>query len=299
MASPAPKRTPDVTVRRRFSASTFTWAVVGLVVAGVVLIIVVRLTSLESSNGSLGAVSGPAPATIIREVSGVSAHVINTIGVSSGLTPVSPLVTLSGQHELTTGGRPEVLYVGAEFCPYCAAERWPLAVALARFGTFAHLGLTESAPSPEYFPLTPTLTFFHSTYASKYLSFVAVETETRTHGSLQPLTSAERTLIGTFDSPAFVPGLSQTGSIPFVDVGNRFLRAGSSYIPGILAHLAPSDVARGFADATSPVTRAIVASANYYTAGICLLTHQQPASVCSSPGVSAADRKLGLTSTSG
>lgn len=29
-------------------------------------------------------------------------------------------------HPLTAGGKPEVLYVGTEFCPYCAAENWVL-----------------------------------------------------------------------------------------------------------------------------------------------------------------------------
>ncbi|HSR26568.1 MAG TPA: DUF929 family protein, partial [Candidatus Eisenbacteria bacterium] len=42
-------------------------------------------------------------------------------------------------------GRPEVLYVGAEYCPYCAAERWPLIVALSRFGTFS--GVRAAASS--------------------------------------------------------------------------------------------------------------------------------------------------------
>jgi hypothetical protein len=29
-------------------------------------------------------------------------------------------------------GKPEMLYIGAEFCLYCAELRWPLAVALSR-----------------------------------------------------------------------------------------------------------------------------------------------------------------------
>jgi len=34
-----------------------------------------------------------------------------------------------------------VVYIGAEYCPYCAVERWPLIVALNRFGTLTNLGL--------------------------------------------------------------------------------------------------------------------------------------------------------------
>ena len=40
---------------------------------------------------------------------------------------------------LTSGGKPEMLYIGAEYCPYCAAERWAMIVALSRFGTFSGL----------------------------------------------------------------------------------------------------------------------------------------------------------------
>ena len=35
---------------------------------------------------------------------------------------------------LTSNGKPEMLYIGAEFCPYCAASRWSMALALSRFG---------------------------------------------------------------------------------------------------------------------------------------------------------------------
>jgi hypothetical protein len=43
------------------------------------------------------------------------------------------------------------------------------------------------------------------------------------------------------------------------------------------------------------VTQAIVASANYITAGICAASKGAPASVCSSPGVEAATKALKLS----
>jgi Domain of unknown function (DUF929) len=49
------------------------------------------------------------------------------------------------QAALTASGKPEVLYTGAGFCPYCAAVRWPLIVALSRFGTFSGLAPARSA----------------------------------------------------------------------------------------------------------------------------------------------------------
>ena len=52
--------------------------------------------------------------------------------------------------------------------------------------------------------------------------------------------------------------------------------------------------AANLADPTNIVSQAIVGSANYLTAGICHADGQQPATVCTSPGVKAAATALGL-----
>src|SRR5207302_7512423 len=75
-------------------------------------------------------------------------------------------------------GKPQILYIGAEYCPFCAAERWSLIVALSRFGTFQHLQLTTSSASDLY-PNTSTFTFYRSAYTSPYLDFQSVEEATR------------------------------------------------------------------------------------------------------------------------
>jgi hypothetical protein len=47
---------------------------------------------------------------------------------------------------LTIGGKPAIVFVSKESCPFCAAERWPLAVALAHFGTWSQLGSPRHRP---------------------------------------------------------------------------------------------------------------------------------------------------------
>ena len=42
------------------------------------------------------------------------------------------------------------------------------------------------------------------------------------------------------------------------------------------------------------MTDAIIASANYQTATFCTLTKNMPANVCTSPGVMAAKKAMGL-----
>ena len=87
-------------------------------------------------------------------------------GTATGLNP------LSGVSELTADGKPEVLYIGGEFCPFCAAERWALATALSRFGTLSGVSFIHSSPTDGDIP---TLTFYKSSYTSKYLTFTPVE----------------------------------------------------------------------------------------------------------------------------
>ena len=48
--------------------------------------------------------------------------------------------------------------MGAEFCPFCAAERWPLIVALSRFGRFTTLHNMQSAQL-SVFPAIQTFSF--------------------------------------------------------------------------------------------------------------------------------------------
>ena len=83
-------------------------------------------------------------------------------------------LTKIGGTPLKQGGKPLVIYIGAEYCPFCAAERWPLVTALSRFGTFTNLGATHSATNDVY-PNTPTFSFKDAKYTSKYLALQTVE----------------------------------------------------------------------------------------------------------------------------
>jgi len=78
--------------------------------------------------------------------------------VSPGLA-ITPLQTVkTSGPPLTIGGKPAIVFVSEESCPFCAAERWSLAVALAHFGTWGHLGSTTSSATDVY-PNTATLLF--------------------------------------------------------------------------------------------------------------------------------------------
>ncbi|MEM3791396.1 MAG: DUF929 family protein, partial [Candidatus Micrarchaeaceae archaeon] len=44
-------------------------------------------------------------------------------------------------------GKPAVVYIGAEYCPFCAAERWALIIALMRFGNLSNISYMVSSPT--------------------------------------------------------------------------------------------------------------------------------------------------------
>ena len=242
------------------------------------------------SNGHPAA----APAAVVGTVTSVPARTLNTVG-SGAFT--GRIQTITGNPApLTANGKPELLYIGAEFCPYCAAERWAMIVALSRFGTFkglatVHSAVANGAGNAEPDPNTPTWTFVHATYSSPYLTFTPVEETTNipdpsngTYTPLQTPTAAEQALVTKYVGPQ--------GAIPFIDFGNKYLISGVSYDPGVLDGLSWATIATDLHNPSSPVTKAIGGTANYITAAICKITKNAPAAVCNSAGAKAGAGSL-------
>ena len=288
-------------------AGLFTWLAIGLVVVVVATLVIIKVTSSPSSSGS--SAFQATDATTVAQVTQVPTTVFDTVGVTSTVAAVNPPQPVSGQPLLTatssTGQKlPKVLYIGAEYCPFCAAQRWSTIIALSRFGTWSGLGNTESSTlSNEAFPGTQTFTFLKAHFKSKYLVFSGVEEFNNVfdaalnyYSPLQKPSAADNAIFKKYDTSTYIKGItsSQDGSIPFISAGNQFLVSGSSFTPAALAGLTRSQIASGLSDPTSPVTAAIIASANYETATFCVLTKNQPGSVCDSPGVKAAKKAMGL-----
>lgn len=277
-----------------------------LVVAIVVVALV--LVKLNSGSGTAAAASngptGAALSTLTKQVEDVPTSVTDAVaggGVDKSLfisTPTSADVsqvsatgqsyfaTVSGT-ELTSGGKPEVLYMGAEYCPYCAAQRWAMVNALSRFGTFTGLTTTHSS-STDADPNTPTWTFYKSTYKSNYISFASVEETTNErqgnssstsvpYVTLQTPTSAQAALGQAYD-----PGTGNGGAIPFIDIGNKYVQVGnlSPLSPTLLAGQSWAQVGAAMNDPSSALGKAEIGNANYMTAGICKLTNNLPATAC-------------------
>jgi hypothetical protein len=267
---------------------------VRLLIAGgsiaAVLAIVISLVLVKTLGTSPAARPGPAaatgtalPASVVTGVTSVPPAALNEVGTG---TAAPGTVTRVVGAPLSSGGKPEILYIGAQYCPYCATERWPLTVALSRFGTFSGLTGIHSSPTDVY-PSQPTLNYYGSTYTSRYLVFAPVETTTvNPDTSLQRPTAAEQAVLSRYDAPPYVPA-ADTASIPFIDIGGRYLIHGAQYDPQVLQGLTWAQVASALRNPSSRVAQDIDGAANMITAAICKITGDQPASVCTSPAMTS------------
>jgi thiol-disulfide isomerase/thioredoxin len=258
--------------RRLFITGGSILAVVAIVVA----FIVVKSLGSSAPSKPAGATGTPLPASVVNDIANVPASTLEAVG--KGSTAPNLLIPLNGT-PLTKNGKPEVLYIGAEYCPYCAAERWAMAVALSKFGTFNGLRGIHSSSS-DAFPSTPTLTFYKTGYNSKYLVFTPVETTTEDRNTpLQKTTAAQDALLSKYDAPPYV-SQSSAGAIPFIDFGNKFMTSGASYSPQVLQGKTWSEIAAALSDPSTPISQGAVGTANRMTAAICKLTNNQPATAC-------------------
>ncbi|HEV2636793.1 MAG TPA: DUF929 family protein [Actinocrinis sp.] len=253
---------------------------------GVVVAILATLVAVKAAGSGGAQTTAAPPATVSTQTThqvvtaATAVPAADLAAVGSGAV-ADPAAAISHGTPLTSGGKPEILYMGAEYCPFCAAERWPLVVALSRFGTFTGLQLTKSSSTDE-FPSTNTFTFLHATYTSKYLAFDTVELQDVNRNPLQTPTAAQQQLLDTYDA---APYTSSPGAIPFVDFGNQFVVSGASYDPQVLQGQSWSTIAAALSDPSSAIGKSIDGAANRLTAAICSMTGDQPSNVCSAPSI--------------
>jgi hypothetical protein len=280
-------------------------AIIAVVAVAISLVLVRPGSSTAIKTPPSDGPTGAALANTVRDLTTVPASVLDKVGGGSLTTAdIGSATAVGGGYltpvsgsPLTKDGKPEVQYVGADFCPYCAALRWPLIVALSRFGTFSGLtparsGITTGSGQAEPYPATPTWTFHGSSYTSPYLAFSPVETSTSApdpatggYTALETPTPAQQQTMARYNA---------AGGIPFVNIGNRYIQLSTlaPYGPEDLQGKTWTQITAALHDPSSALGRQINTSANYITAAICKITGNQPASVCT-PAVTALQSRLG------
>ena len=254
--------------------------VVGAVVVIAAVLVVIGALRLSGVTGPSATSDTALSATVISEVTSVSPAVLRSAGAGDAPTT---LHWLPGPTRLGDHGKPLLIYEGAEYCPFCAVERWPLIVAMSRFGTFKDLQPARSSPE-ETLPNTPSFSFAGASYDSPYLEFSAVEVQSsvkagNTYAPLETPTALQQEVFQRFNGPPFLPA-SQAGGIPFIDIADRFLVNGATYDPRVLNRLSRDVIASRLRTVDSDPSRPILGAANVLIATICVATANVPADVC-------------------
>jgi len=262
--------------RARRSRTLGIWGVAVVVVVVVCLVIISSLGSATpaAKGGSSPASGAPIPAALLARLQSVP---LNTLmSASTGGIDVSPGSIKDPR--LTSSSKPELLYIGAEFCPVCATERWAMYVALSKFGTFSpEPGEIHSAVRDGDIQ---TLTFYETKFISPYLTFTPVETTTNEpdgdyYVSLQEPTQEQLRLWE-----------SHTGqSFPWLDFGGDKDLTSAQYDPTVLEGMTFNSIASQVGNNSTVVGADIDASAKVLIQTICgTLTSNKPADVCNAVG---------------
>jgi hypothetical protein len=196
------------------------------------------------------------------------------------------LSRLGGFHQIALGpwleqGKPVVLFVGAQYCPFCATERWALVLALGRFGHWSGLRSVHSTPGSSGWPGIATYDLLHAGYGSSIVALQEREVADFAGRPLQALTVAQTRAVNVGDP---------RGSIPFLLIAGRYAQAGAGYSAGLLVGLSFARIHQlVYAEPTSRVGRAVTGEADVISALICrsLAARATTVAACRSPAVQA------------
>ena len=245
-----------------------------VVVGAFVLVKALGGSSTPSATSSTSPAAGiPVAASITNRLTSVPLKTLAAASVGDLTAPAS-----ISDPPLTAAGKPDLLYIGAEFCPVCAAERWPLYVALSKFGSFSpQPGQIHSAVADDDIA---TVTFYKTAFSSPYFTFTPVETTTNQpsdgyYVALQKPTTAQQTLWQAHTNQSF----------PWLDFGGKQQLNSAQYDPTVLEGRSFQSIAGDVGNNSTVVGADVDASAAVLIRTICnTLTGGKPADVCSAVG---------------
>ncbi len=247
-----------------------------LIVAVIVVAIIIFYMNSQSSvnTSSVSYDNMKVSPSFITELSAIANNKTLSTDIGNGISSNLP-VQKTPYTLLNVNGKPEILYIGADYCPFCAITRWGLILALMRFGNFTELHYMTSSTSDAY-PSTPTFTFYNSNYSSSLINFTHVELQTNVfdanisnYPKLQNLTSSESSTFSKFN---------KGGSIPFIDFGNYSIQVGALTTPQLIDNMNWSTIESDLNNPNTAQAQAIIGTADVFTSQICtILNNSAPA----------------------
>ncbi|HET6875606.1 MAG TPA: DUF929 family protein, partial [Acidimicrobiales bacterium] len=252
-----------------------------LAVVVVVAVVAVVVIIGVSSSGSSGKPRQAAPAAAVGTMQGVSTATLADAAAKIKTQDLN-YATIAKGGDLTKDGKPEILYIGAEFCPVCAAERWPMTIALMKFGTFSNLQQTHSAKADGD---AGTWSYYGATYTSKYISFNPQELYTNEpsgnyYKPLEKITPANQQVWTANEGSSL--------AFPFIDLGGKEVLQSAQFNPQIVYYKSFDTTLSSIGSNDNTIGAYVDASAAVFTKYICGLTNNQPGDVCTAVSKVAA-----------
>jgi len=276
------RKEEEARLARQERNKRYAFVAIGLAVVLVAVLVIVKFASGGSGTSNNSAAGGdipspprgtPIPTATLSKLQSVPLSTLHSAPTTGILTTPQ---AVSGK-ALTANGKPELLYIGAEFCPYCAGERWPMYVALSKFGTFSpNPGKIHSATQDGNIP---TFSFYGTSYTSPYFAFTPVEVSTNylaPNGNYAPLETPTPAQASLWQK-------GNGGSYPYVNFGGKSQLTEAQFSSATMQNMSFDAVAAQVGDNSTTNGANIGAAASQLIKTICTdLTHNQPAAVCSS-----------------
>ncbi len=236
----------------------------------------------------------------------------NPIGYLVGSLKVN---TVNG---IVINGKPSVIYLGSITCVFCGENRWAMALALSRFGTFNQLYKGYSALQDSDVPTlywnknnykTPGIDLTNH-YSSPYINFITLEDEYPITGgfALQPMavigqevnSSNNQSDIAAFNlinklnnfdgTPYTIWGNYQLDGADGIDFGNTTAISGGYPELTFMTH---AQILNSLNSPNDQFSWSEYAAADFYTAEMCLTLNNSTAiSACSLPAINKIEQQI-------
>ncbi|MEM3227605.1 MAG: DUF929 family protein [Candidatus Micrarchaeaceae archaeon] len=212
-------------------------------------------------------------------------------------------------------GKPSVIYIGAISCIFCGENRWAMALALSRFGSFSTLYTGYSSFGDGDVPTiywtkdnytTPAGVGYGNSYSSPYINFISADYESpiKEGFQVQPLSYfVNNSPNATYRSAlSFMNSTNQFQGTPFTFWGNILVNGADAVVFGNttpssatlpLTYMTHGQVLTQLKNFNDQFAWSEYAGADIYISYLCP-TINNTAPVCSLPAIRAIEHAEGL-----
>lgn len=159
-----------------------------------------------------------------------------------------------------SSGKSLVYFMGAGFCPFCAAERWAIVMALERFGKWEGIVEDKSAGQDEKYLNVPTFNLARARYSSEHIEFAGKETADRNFEPLQELDDSDFEILDMYNPDQM---------IPFLLVDGQYMQVGTGFSPEMIQNMSHEQVRTELSNPESVIGKAIREEIDNITALAC------------------------------